>query len=150
MSKKIVFATNYSPLSAEALRVATHLAGAEQATLLIVHVSEKERYPVGESCQEDPSPDAAELDRLRSVLPNDQRVAVEHHLLYGEPGSAEITQPGKAIVKFAAEQHADMVVVATHGRKGLAHLLMGDVAENIIRNAPCPVVAVRHAANQEP
>ncbi|MCA9264146.1 MAG: universal stress protein [Planctomycetales bacterium] len=147
--QKILFATNYSELSSEALEVATQLARAKSALLMIVHVSELEPFPVGESVRVDASPDPNELQRLQTVLPTDTSVNYEHHLLYGEAGSAEITQPAKVIVEFAKDQDVDMIVVATHGRRGLAYLLMGDVAEDIIRTAPCPVVAVRHHVEQE-
>lgn len=149
MPKKILFATNYSEVSAEALRVATHLARAEDALLLIVHVSERERYPVGEPCEEEPEPNPAEMKQLRSVLPTDPAVRYEHRLAYGDPGSAEITTPAKVIVELAQKENVDMIVIATHGRKGLRHLLMGDVAESVIRDAPCPVVAVRHAESSK-
>ncbi|MCA9148466.1 MAG: universal stress protein [Planctomycetales bacterium] len=149
MSKQILFATNYSKLSAEALRVATQLAKVEHARLIIAHVSELEQYPVGEPCHSQPAPDENELEALQKVVPTDADVPFEHQLLYGEPGSTEVTKPAAALIKFAKNHHVDMIVAATHGRRGLAHLLMGDVAEDLIREAPCPVVAVRHAVESE-
>lgn len=49
------------------------------------------------------------------------------------------------IVDFAADQQIDLIVMGTHGRTGLAHLLMGSVAEHVVRTAPCPVLTVRQA-----
>ena len=49
----------------------------------------------------------------------------------------------KEIVRLAAEEHAEMIVIGTQGRTGLEHLLLGSVAERVIRNAPCPVLTVR-------
>lgn len=149
MGRKILFATDYSELSEEALDVATRLAKDEDAVLLIVHVSETEKYPIGEPCVHEPQPFEPEVEELKTVVPADPTVRYEHRLAYGEPGSVEHTKPAEVIVKVAEEEGADMIVLATHGRKGLAHLLMGDVAEEVMRNAPCPVVAVRHRVAAE-
>jgi nucleotide-binding universal stress UspA family protein len=51
--------------------------------------------------------------------------------------------PAEDIVRFAAEIQADLIVLATHGRTGLEHVLMGSVAEQVVRTAPCPVLTVR-------
>jgi nucleotide-binding universal stress UspA family protein len=47
------------------------------------------------------------------------------------------------IVRFAKERDIDLIVVGTHGRGGLAHVLLGSVAEKVVRKAPCPVLTVR-------
>ena len=52
--------------------------------------------------------------------------------------------PAVAIVRHAAESGADIILMGTHGRGALAHLLMGSVAERVVRLAPCPVLTVRH------
>lgn len=54
--------------------------------------------------------------------------------------------PRDAIVKAARSIHADLIVIGTHGRRGLSRMLLGSVAEDVLRRAPCPVLAVR----QEP
>jgi len=51
--------------------------------------------------------------------------------------------PHREIVRFAEEQQADLVVMATHGRGFIVHALMGSTTERVIRHAPCPVMAVR-------
>lgn len=51
--------------------------------------------------------------------------------------------PANEIVKIAAKKQADIIVIATHGRKGLSHLILGSVAEKVARLAPCPVLVVR-------
>jgi nucleotide-binding universal stress UspA family protein len=51
--------------------------------------------------------------------------------------------PAQAIVSYANDAYVDLVVVGTHGRGGMAHLLMGSVAERVVRTAPCPVLTVR-------
>lgn len=48
------------------------------------------------------------------------------------------------IISYAREIKADLVVVGTHGRTGLSHLIIGSVAERVVRKAPCPVLSIRH------
>ena len=56
--------------------------------------------------------------------------------------------PAAAIVDYAAQERIDLIVAGTHGRGGVAHLLMGSVAERIVRTAPCPVLTVRHPEHE--
>jgi nucleotide-binding universal stress UspA family protein len=51
--------------------------------------------------------------------------------------------PAQQLIKLAEDRAVDLIVTSTHGRSGLSHLLMGSVAEKIIRHAPCPVFVVR-------
>ena len=60
---------------------------------------------------------------------------IEHHLVTGEPATA--------IVRLATSEQADLIVMATHGRSGLSRLLMGSVAEAVVRQAACPVLTLR-------
>lgn len=58
--------------------------------------------------------------------------------------------PRDAILVAARETDADLIVMGTHGRRGIAHLVMGSVAEDIVRNAPCPVLTVRSKRRGDP
>ena len=140
---KILLATDYSDASQAALHVATNIARRAEALLLIVHVSEHEEYPVGELFDEEAEPGEAELKELHSVVPDDPNVKCEYRLLYGEPGSAERVKPAEEILKLAAVERPEAIVAGSHGRSGLAHLLMGSVAESISRGATCRVVIVK-------
>ena len=51
--------------------------------------------------------------------------------------------PFLEIIRYAKEKDIDMIVMGTHGRSGLVHMLMGSVAEKVVRKAPCPVLTVR-------
>jgi universal stress protein A len=53
-----------------------------------------------------------------------------------------------AIVRFARERDVDLIVMGTHGRTGLAHVLLGSVADKVVRRAPCPVLTVRHPEHE--
>ena len=86
-------------------------------------------------------PDRVELERmLNEVKPADPAVKCEYRLVIGSPASA--------IVEMAEREHADMIVMATHGRTGLTRLLMGSVAEEVVRKATCPVLTVKPAAKK--
>jgi nucleotide-binding universal stress UspA family protein len=54
--------------------------------------------------------------------------------------------PYRKIVEVAEEEKSDLIVMTTHGRTGLSHLVMGSVAEKIVRTAPCPVLTIRPTA----
>jgi universal stress protein A len=74
-------------------------------------------------------------NRLARLLPQFGRVAARTEVRVGKPAD---------IIREVAEEHgADLIVMGTHGRTGVAHLLLGSVAEKIVREAPCPVLTVR-------
>lgn len=135
--KTIVFPTDFSTCSDAGLDYATALARDTGATLLIVHVEEHPvAYGVGEMYYGAFEPDRKVLQTmLDKVIPTDATVQYEHHLLEGEPADA--------ITTFAKERGADLIVLSTHGRTGVMRLLMGSVAEQIIREATCPVMTLR-------
>jgi K+-sensing histidine kinase KdpD len=56
--------------------------------------------------------------------------------------------PVRQITQYAAEKAVDLVVMGTHGRGPVAHMLMGSVAERVVRTAPCPVLTVRHPQHE--
>lgn len=138
---KILVATDFSTLGQPALEMATSLARDQGAKLLIAHVEEPPMaYGGGELYYGLDEPNRDELKRMLSeVVPTDPAVAYEHHLLVGSPASA--------IVFLAEKENVDMIVLPTHGRTGLLRLLMGSVAEEIVRKAKCPVLTVKAAAD---
>ena len=103
------------------------------AKLLIVHVEEPPAaYGTGEMYYGIPDPDNPALHKmLTAVVPDDRTVPYEHRMITGDPADE--------IVALAEEEKADLIVMGTHGRTGLGRLLMGSVAEAVVRCAPCPV-----------
>jgi nucleotide-binding universal stress UspA family protein len=83
---------------------------------------------------------AAARENLERLLTDDDRVRLkaEAVVLTGDG-------PARAITEYAHENAIDLIVVGTHGRRGLSHLVMGSVAERIVRTAECPVLTVRRA-----
>ena len=61
--------------------------------------------------------------------------------------TTRVGAPIDEITKYAKEHHIDLIVQGTHGRRGIKHMLLGSVAENIVRYAPCPVLTVRQPAS---
>jgi nucleotide-binding universal stress UspA family protein len=72
---------------------------------------------------------------LQAVVPTQPNVPYEHRLVTGDPAAE--------IVRVADDEHVDMIVLGSHGRSGLRRLLMGSVAEVVVRKAPCPVLTFK-------
>jgi universal stress protein A len=136
----IIFPTDFSHCGDAALRLATSLARDTGAKLLIVHVEEPPvAYGGGEMYYGLPEPATEDLrEMLGKVVPTDPAVPYDHRLLTGDPSSA--------IATLADEEGADLIVMGTHGRTGLTRLLMGSVAEAVVRRAQCPVLTYREPA----
>lgn len=141
-AKKILFPTDFSPSSEAALEMATALARDSGATLLIVHVEELPLATGGaEFLYSIPEPATQQLrEMLNEVVPKDPRVPCEHMLLSGDAADA--------VVETAQNEKCDMIVMGTHGRRGLTRLLMGSVAEAIVRQATCPVLTVKQPVRE--
>lgn len=138
--KKVLFATDFSPASETALRYATSLARDSSALLLIAHIEELPMpYPGGEMYfvqPEYPNPEVRRM--LDAIVPHDPKVRYEHRLVMGVAADD--------IVKLADDEGADLIVIGTHGRTGLKRVLMGSVAESVMRLATCPVLTVKQAS----
>ncbi|MFM7108649.1 MAG: universal stress protein [Planctomycetaceae bacterium] len=141
-AKTIVFPTDFSTASDAALVHAEALAKSSGARLLIVHVEEPPlAYGGGELYYGLPEPDSERiLKMLEDVRPKDPAVPFTHRLTMGDPAGE--------IVRLATEEQAEMIVLGTHGRTGVVRMLMGSVAEAIVRRAPCPVLVYREAAER--
>ena len=136
----ILVPTDFSTASDAALPHAEALARQKSASLLILHVEEPPlAYGGGELYYGLPEPNSERILRmLEDVRPTDQTVAFTHRLTMGDPAGE--------IVRIAAEEGVEMIVLGTHGRSGITRMLMGSVAEAVVRRAPCPVLVYRAAA----
>lgn len=133
---KILFPTDFSSASNAGLAHATALARDSGAMLIILHVEEPAPAYVGELYYGMAEPDHAELKRmLDKVVPPDTNVRYEHRMFIGDPADV--------IVETAEKEHTDLIVLGTHGRTGLRRLLMGSVAEAVVRRSSCPVLTFR-------
>jgi len=145
--KKILVPTDFSEASEESLRYACTLAGALDASLHIIHVSQNPYVAGGFLDLYVPPPDFFEdIERatsrnLEALLTAEERAKYAVTLVHRTGSSAY------EILDYLREQgDIDLVVMATHGRGGAARLMMGSVADKIVRAAPCPVLTIRTAA----
>jgi universal stress protein A len=136
-AKKILFTTDLSHPSDAGLPLATSIARDQGSELMILHVMELPRaYAPGEWTFIPLEPDVEAIKQmLDKVKPTDPTVPCAHRMVSGDPATE--------IVRVAAEENVEMIVMSTHGRTGLPHLLMGSVAEAVVRRAPCPVVTFK-------
>lgn len=131
--KKILYPTDFSSYSNQAYFHAVALAENHGASLTILFV-----YPQGvgtpEMHDEETDPDYWR-DQLEQIRPVNTDIPVHHVFLEGDPA--------KEIVRYAGDALIDLIVMGTHGRTGLERLLMGSVAEKVMREAPCSVLVVK-------
>jgi len=138
-ARKILFPTDFSSNSQAAFEMAASLARDSGAELIVLHVQDLLVDYGGGEMYFFAEPDNKELTRqLNAVVPTDATVPCQHRLVIG--------QPGHSILQVAGEEGVDMIVMGTHGRTGLSRLLMGSVAEEVVRNAKCPVLTVKAVA----
>jgi nucleotide-binding universal stress UspA family protein len=135
--KTILHPTDFSEHSEHAFRVACALARDYGARVVVAHAITLQMYGSLETGPliADPLVVEAELrQRLEAVRPPDPSVAVERRLCKGDAATE--------IIALAADVKADVIVLGTHGRKGVGRLLLGSVAEAVLRRAPCPVLTL--------
>src|SRR6185436_4399085 len=133
--KKILVPLDFSDCSKYALQYAAAMARQFGAELQLLHVVEPyppvpEMYPIDVETLQD---DTAELESLRRGLGDKVRSTI--CLRTGTP-QLEIT-------RCAQDLKSDLIIIATHGRKGLSRMLLGGTTEKVVRLAPCPVLVVR-------
>lgn len=140
--RKILHPTDFSEQARSAFALACSLARVHHARVVVVHVVQP-TASFGEVAPVPPPEDYYERlwnDYLLPMEPPEAGVAVEHLLV---DGVAE-----EEIVRLAGELRSDLIVMGTHGRAGLSRLLMGSVAEHVVRTAPCPVLTVREPISE--
>jgi nucleotide-binding universal stress UspA family protein len=147
--KSILFPTDFSSYNDAALKLASTLAAEAKATLYIIHVHDVQSVSaaMGEFSYLDAPTWREQLrdaeKQLADVVPSIAGVDYEHECLTGNP----LVE----ILKFAECHNVDLIVMASHGRTGLSRLLMGSIAEGVMRNAKCPVLVVKQpSAKREP
>ncbi len=148
--KKILFCTDFSNNSNWAFSYAVDLAKIYKAFLYIIHVISKGEY----------------LDHISIYIPPDvyEKIEEENKRYINESFKENclpqlgdykdyefiIKQgtPFVEIIKFAKEKKVDIIMMGTHGKTALTHVLFGSTAENVVRKAPCPVLTIRHPSKQ--
>jgi len=143
--REILVPVDFSDCAEKALKYAIPFAKQFEARITLLHVVQL-NYLVGTEfatvdytfVEKDLRTQAANhLERLSSI---DERVKCKTVVRTG--------QPVVEIVEAAKKLQTDLIVISTHGRTGLKHVLLGSVAENVVRHAPCPVLVVREKEHE--
>jgi nucleotide-binding universal stress UspA family protein len=146
---KIVAATDFSDDSVRALTYAEELARKFGAEIILLHVDQP-LAPVMLTPEFGAGLDTGAMSRIAE----EQRLLAQRELdkIVGRLRDSEIKarsllrvgSPFLEVIHAAQAEGADLIVMGTHGRSGLVHVLMGSVAERVVRKAPCAVLTVRH------
>jgi nucleotide-binding universal stress UspA family protein len=129
--KKILYPTDFSSYSTQAYFHALGLAEQYGASLTILYVF----APGSEGADGSGGDRRYWRSQLEQIRPSNPRIPVSHVLVEGDPAGE--------IVRYAADAGVDVIVLGTHGRTGVERLLMGSVAEKVMREAPCSVLVVK-------
>jgi len=148
--KRILVATDFGEASDVALAYGRELARTFKASLDVLHVADNvlargfaaEGYVTSYPDLQRDVEDAA-ARQLSALLCDEDRA-----LLGAKAVVRTSTAPALSIVDYAREANIDLIIMGTHGRGAMAHLLMGSVAERVVRTAPCPVLTVRHPEHE--
>ncbi len=142
--RRVLCPVDLSESSREAIQLAKGLIeGQSLAELILLHVTAPAVSAVGGLAMATADVQT-ELDRrsLQEAFPASPGSRVRHEVRRGSPADA--------ICRFAADEHCDLVVMMTHGRTGLTRIIMGSVAEEVLRHAPCPVLLMRPGTVSHP
>lgn len=146
--RRVLWPTDFSEGAGRAFPYAAALASWHEAELHVLNVQKTSATsPVGDNVSFPLS-----LDALDQLLGGDtdppQHVELEELSVVQE--QRDEGAPPETIVSYAEEREADLVVMGTHGRRGLQRLLIGSVTEEVLRTAPCPVLTVRNRGDGAP
>jgi nucleotide-binding universal stress UspA family protein len=139
----VLVATDFSETSDAALDYGREMARTFGSTLHVLHVADSVYLMYGGETYTTVVPDlqeeveAAARKRLEALLEH------EDSALHVKPAVVAAISPAAAIVDYAGQHEIDLIVMGTHGRGAFSHLIMGSVAETIVRSAVCPVLTVR-------
>ena len=142
--RTVLHATDFSPYSDFAFRLACSLARDYRARLVVLHVVEPPLvvYDSGSLLtQAGNGSNASVKEKLQRVQAPSADVTVEHRLVEGDPAAE--------ILRAAGDLHANLIVLGTHGRTGVRRLLMGSVADQVVRRASCPVLTAKAPRDHE-
>ena len=152
--KRILCPTDFSEPSFDALKIAVELARHFGAALNVIHVVPP--VPVHSPYPDPPLASSFEVDLYQQELALHGEKALQS--LVGRMVSQDIPtlamvltgEAAPEIVAFAAKEHIDLIVIATHGLTGWRHFITGSVTEKVVRQAPCAVLTIRpHGEKQE-
>jgi nucleotide-binding universal stress UspA family protein len=141
--RNILVTTDFSEYSATALEYAQALAGKMNANIHLLHVFAEHRHGSFPTVLRPQDEASAEAEMNKFIDEHvDEYTYVKHAVRCGIPA--------KEILRYANENDVGLIVIATHGRTGLAHVLLGSVAEKVVRLSGIPVMTVKPAEFLKP
>ena len=141
--ERILFPTDFSEGAARAFPQAAVLAHAHDADLCILSVVGRYLHTYQETKQCHPMTDEELADMMNGLPFGIEDLSVVQVQVEGSVASDRI-------IEAAGERSIDLIVMGTHGRTGLNRMLMGSVAESVVRSAPCPVLTINDGPTDEP
>jgi nucleotide-binding universal stress UspA family protein len=147
MIKKILVPTDFSKLSMVALEYAEILLELQTPKIYLLHVLDKStmRKEAKGKKRTDKNFAAIEKVAMKQLSTIAGQYFTETHVVTMALRKGD---PSREIVKLAQEEKVDLIIISTHGRTGIAHVLMGSVAERVVRYSPIPVLSVKPARMQ--
>jgi nucleotide-binding universal stress UspA family protein len=142
----ILHPTDFSPHAAQAFELACSLSRERGARLVLLHVVQPPLTTLGGMPGVPPFPIELGLDEIDEKL---RRLQASQPALVACSHQVEVGDPAATILRVAREIGCDFIVIGTHGRTGLMRLLMGSVAEQVVRRAACPVITVKSAFSED-
>lgn len=142
--KKVLVPTDFSEQSDRVVRYGAELAAKFGAELHLIHAVETVPIMYGEggygAPENESELEAAAARHLDDVAVDSEGLTVVRKVLHGHPFVE--------IVRYAKENDMGLIVIGTHGRGAIAHMLLGSVAEKVVQKAPCPVLTVRYQGHE--
>ena len=144
--KKILCPIDHSDCSKEALKYAVSFAMKEEAKLLLLHIIDIRSFNEELDAISKQIPDEETFEQLRIKLLDCIPEAIRDDM----DVEAIVIQgiPFVEIISTAKEKEIDMIVIGSHGRTGISHMMLGSVSEKVVRKAPCPVLTVRQPGHE--
>jgi universal stress protein A len=136
--KRILVPVDFDQSSLKALEIAAKIAQQNDGTVFVLHIVPVDMDVSG-------MPQYVDLIKRQENADREKLNAVVAEYVTGVNAEIldEMGPPAEVITEVAAKLPADLIALVTHGRRGLARLVEGSIAEKVMRNAPCPVLAIR-------
>ena len=138
-AEKVLYPTDFSDCSRSVLGYATSFAVEHKSKLYLLYVHEYQDLPKVDEVPVPDQPDPKKLDEIRDALAK---------MVEGVKGLdveclVALGHPFNEIIRTAKDVEADVIIMATHGRTGFQNMLIGSVAEKVVRHAACPVLTIK-------
>ena len=147
--KNILVATDFGEAADAALAYGRELARTFDSTLHVLNVADDVFVRLGGDAY------VAVLPEMQQGIEEAARTHLDALLVDNDPHPIRVKKAvltssatAAAVVQYARDMTIDLIIIGTHGRGAVAHLLMGSVAERVVRTAPCPVLTVRHPEHE--